>query len=146
MKRNAYILFFTAFLWGQELLAQDQINWDFSYNKETKNVEMTANLSPGWHIYSTNLGAIAGPIPTEFTFYPNKQVAIRDKVIEPLAKEEYDPNFEETVKYFEKQVVFKQAIRWKGKPTILKGSVVYMICNDRMCLPPVEKNIEVTIQ
>jgi len=128
------------------VLAQNEIAWNFLYNPQDNQIEMTAILAPGWHIYSTNLGGIAGPIPTDFQFTTNKNVKFVGKVNEPEPKVEFDPNFEETVKYFDKQVVFKQTLRWKGKPTEVQGSVVYMICNDRMCLPPVEKQFVVKLE
>ncbi|MBC9811481.1 sugar transporter [Crocinitomicaceae bacterium CZZ-1] len=124
---------------------QQEITWDFSYNQEKEQVEMKASLAPGWHVYSTDLGGIAGPIPTEFAFEENDHVAIEGKVEEPQPKTEFDPNFEETVKYFDQQVTFAQRVNVK-KNTSLKGGVVYMVCNDTMCLPPVEEKFEITLK
>jgi len=126
--------------------AQNEITWNFSYNDNSKQIEMTATLQHGWHVYSTNLGGIPGPIPTEFQFQTNKDVKFVGKVQEPEPKIEFDPNFEETVKYFDEKVVFKQNVRSKGKNTTVNGSVVYMICNDKMCLPPVEKQFVVNLK
>jgi len=137
------IVLYTMKTWS---FAQNEIDWSFLYNKVSEEIEMTATLATGWHIYSTNLGGIAGPIPTEFQFQANKNVKFIDKVIEPEPKIEFDPNFEETVKYFDKQVVFKQKVRWKKSTTQIHGNVVYMICNDRMCLPPVEKQFVVILE
>lgn len=125
--------------------SQEDITWEFSYNKTSKQLEMKANLASGWHIYSTDLGEIAGPVPTEFFFDDNKDITLIGKVEEPQPKVEFDPNFEETVKYFEKEVIFLQKTEVK-KSTILKGSVVYMICNETICLPPTEKTFEIQLK
>lgn len=132
------LLFFISFT----TFSQQEIVWNFSYNCNSGQFEMKANLAPGWHVYSTDLGGIAGPIPTEFEFEENKNIVFIGDVEEPQPKVEFDPNFEETVKYFDKEVIFIQKTNLK-KTTMIKGSVVYMICNDTMCLPPVEQKFEI---
>lgn len=128
-------------------LSQNEIAWTFSYDSKEKQVEMRANLAPGWHVYSTNLEGVSGPIPTEFEFENNEQVLLVGEIEEPTPKVEFDPNFEETVRYFEKEVVFVQHVNVKKKKNAtLKGSVVYMVCNETMCLPPVEKKFEITLK
>lgn len=136
-----YTFLFTGFIAN----SQEEITWSFSYNTSSKQVEMKAQLASGWHIYSTDLGEIAGPVPTEFFFEDNKDIIITGKIQEPQPKVEFDPNFEETVKYFDKEVIFSQKTEVK-KNTLLKGSVVYMICNDTICLPPTEKTFEIQLK
>lgn len=141
---KAFFLY-TFLLIGFTVNSQEEITWNFSYNAISKQLEMKANLASGWHIYSTDLGEIAGPVPTKFFFEDNKDVVITGKVTEPQPKVEFDPNFEETVKYLDKEVIFLQKTEVK-KNTLLKGSVVYMICNDTMCLPPSEKTFEIQLK
>ncbi len=126
-------------------ISQQELAWDFSYNKSTKRIECKATLDKGWHIYSMNLNGISGPIETEFEFENNNLIELIGGISEPEPKVEFDPNFEETVRYFEKEVIFSQEIKIK-KNTVLKGSVVYMICNATMCLPPVEKKFEISLK
>jgi DsbC/DsbD-like thiol-disulfide interchange protein len=141
---KAFFLYTFLFI-GFVVNSQEEITWDFSYNKNSQQLEIEANLASGWHIYSTDLGDIAGPISTDFEFKKNKDVTLIGKVKEPQPKVEFDPNFEETVKYFDKQVVFVQKVGVK-KNTLLKGGVVYMICNDTICLPPVLKEFEIQLK
>lgn len=141
---KAFFLY-TFLLLGFTVNSQEEITWSFSYNATHKQLEMKAKLASGWHIYSTDLGEIAGPVPTEFFFNDNKDVIISGKVEEPQPKVEFDPNFEETVKYFDNTVIFSQKTEVK-KTTLLKGSVVYMICNDTICLPPTEKTFEIHLK
>lgn len=126
-------------------VSQNEIAWDFTYNSKSKHIEMKASLAPGWHVYSIDLGNIAGPIATEFEFEANKDIVLVGNVEEPQPKVEFDPNFEETVRYFDKEVIFTQKVGVKRKTTV-KGSVLYMVCNDTMCLPPVEKQFEISLK
>lgn len=136
-------LFFILFL-NVLGFSQTEITWDFSYNQKSSQVEMKATLAPGWHLYSTDLGNVLGLVPTLFEFWKNSKVKLYNDVIEPTPKEKFDPNFEENVKYFEKEVVFAQEVEFK-KNTTLKGTVVYMVCNETMCLPPVEYLFEISL-
>ncbi len=142
---KAFFLLSLIFI-GFTGFSQNEITWDFSYNSDSRRLEMKADLAPGWHVYSTDLGGIAGPIPTEFEFEKNNDIVLIGQVEEPEPKVEFDPNFEETVKYFDKEVIFTQQVNVKSKKAIVKGSVVYMVCNDTMCLPPVEKQFEISLK
>lgn len=139
-------VFFTLFLfisfWS---CSQNEIVWDYSYNSKSKQLEMKAVLAEGWHVYSTDLGTSGGPIQTEFAFDPNQLVTLIAGVVEPKPKEEFDPNFDQMVKYFDKSVIFTQQVKVKKK-TKLEGSVLYMVCNDTMCLPPVEEKFVINLK
>jgi thiol:disulfide interchange protein DsbD len=51
----------------------------------------------------------------------------------------FDPNFNSTLKYYSNQVSFVQRVKLKSAAsTVMKGTVSYMVCNDRKCLPPKE--------
>ena len=117
------------------------IKWIFTANKiadKTYEVHMTSMLDPTWHIYAQVAGT--GPVPTSFSFTKNPLVKLDGKVKE-LGKQEksYDPNFKSTLKFYAEKVDFVQKIKLKSAAaTELKGSVSYMICNDRKCLPPAD--------
>lgn len=95
-----------------------------------------ATIEEGWHLYSQNAGE--GPISTSFTF--EKAPASYDlvgKTSEPKPHKVFDPNFGTDLQFFEKEVTFRQKIKLKkdGKFTV-KGMLEFMVCNDKMCLPP----------
>ena len=49
----------------------------------------------------------------------------------------YDKNFNSVLKYYAKKVDFVQKIKVKTAiATAVKGTVTFMVCNDRQCLPP----------
>ena len=124
--------------------AQHSINWTFSYNKEAKVVEFSADLADGWHLYSQHVANDVGPVPTSFEFEENKSVKLIGKVSEPGPIQEYDENFEAMLDFFEDQVTFSQRVSIK-KDTVLKGFVTYMMCNKTMCLPPSDQHFSIEL-
>ncbi|WP_341871380.1 hypothetical protein [Spirosoma oryzicola] len=51
------------------------------------------------------------------------------------------------VSYFEKEVIFQQKVKLTGKsPQVVKGTIEYMVCNDKQCLPPDEIPFSVSIK
>ena len=118
---------------------EDPVEWNFTAKKTGNNlyeVHLTANVSGNWHIYAQDCGK--GPEPTSFSFSKNPLIKLQGKVDEKGKLEtQYDPNFKSTLKFYNKQVDFVQKISKKSKaPTTLKGTVTFMVCNERKCLPP----------
>lgn len=99
-------------------------------------VFLRATIDDGWHIYSLNVKD-GGPIKTSFTFTASKDYVLMGKPVEPTPVSKYEPSFKMDVAYFEKTVTFQQKIKLKtSAPTVVKGSLEYMTCNDHKCLPP----------
>jgi len=114
---------------------QEKIHWTFGLNS-SKCIEAKAQIETGWHIYSIHLEPEAGPIPTQITLEKNKAVNINEPWIEVGQMiEHFDPNFGAMVHYFEKEYALIAPISVK-KPTIVKGELTYMLCDDKRCLPP----------
>ncbi|MFI5204856.1 MAG: protein-disulfide reductase DsbD domain-containing protein, partial [Flavobacteriales bacterium] len=116
---------------------KDNIQWEFSSRKngDITEIVMTANLTKGWHIYS-QFTPDGGPIPTEFKFDSQKGIELMGKVKEPNPEKHYDPNFQLDVMYFSDNVEFVQQVRTRGSVASIKGTLSYMMCNDKTCLPP----------
>lgn len=126
-------------------LTQDKIQWDFSYNKDSQSVEAMAIIASGWHLYSQFIEPGVGPVATHIQFEDNKHVELLGQVTEPKPINHYDETFGEELTYFEKSVVFNQKVTF-SEPTQLHGSVVFMLCNDSMCLPPEEKQFTIALK
>jgi len=124
--------------------AQDEVKWSGSYNQATKQVELKAEIKEGWHLYSQFIQNDVGPVPTTFSFQSSDDFQLKGAVVEPAAIQKYDPNFEATLNFFEKEVVFKQHIQ-PGKASSLEVTVTFMVCNETMCLPPVDQKIKISI-
>ena len=70
---------------------------------------MTATIDAGWHLYSQDIPE-GGPIPTTFVFEEATAYKTKGKVTEGHPHEEYDPNFEMTLKYYSDKAEFRQEI------------------------------------
>ena len=106
-------------------------------------LRLTATIEKNWHLYSQHIDGNTGPIPTEFSF-ENKGVEIIGTTTEPKGIQTYDPTFDMSIKYFEKQAIFEQkvAVDTSFKDPFVTR-VTYMVCDDKRCLPPEEKELSV---
>jgi len=142
MKKGLLVSFllFTVF---STLNAQIEspVKWDYSAKRVSDKMyelHITANLDGNWHIYAQDAGE--GPEPTSFSFSANPLVKLDGKVKESGKLEKsYDPNFKSVLKYYSNKVDFIQKVKLKSSAsTLVKGTVSYMVCNDKKCLPPKE--------
>lgn len=121
---------------------QNTVEWDFKVENEAFTAE--ANIAEGWHLYSQHIDNEIGPIPTSFEFDDNASIKLIGETNEPESLKEYDENFEGELNFFKENVTFTQNIK-VSKATELKGFVTYMVCNDTMCLPPVDEYFTIKI-
>ncbi len=133
--------FFTTILLLNSINAQinNPVKWAYSAKKvadKTYEVHLTATIDGNWHLYAQDAGE--GPEPTSFSFTANPLLSLVGKVKE-LGKMEksFDKNFNSTLKYYAKKVDFVQKVKVKSSiATVVKGTITYMVCNDKQCLPP----------
>jgi len=50
------------------------------------------------------------------------------------------------VQYFEKSVVFQQKIKLTSGQQIVKGTIQFMACNSKQCLPPDDVDFTVLVK
>jgi thiol:disulfide interchange protein DsbD len=124
---------------------QSNVQWDNKFNAATGSIEFKATIAEGWHLYSQFISDEIGPVPTTFVFEPNSKLKLIGKVVEPTPIQKYDENFEGMLDFFEGEVVFSQKVALK-KSTVLKGTITYMVCNNTMCLPPIDKPITIELK
>ena len=96
---------------------------------------LRATIDEGWHIYST-YQKDGGPVKTSFMFGPSVDFETVGSLSEPKPITKYEKAFEMDVSYFERQVTFQQKLHLKASQITVKGSLKFMVCNDRQCLPP----------
>jgi len=145
MKRSfATIALFFLITLGLNAQILEPVSWSFSSNKlSDKEYELvfTAEIDLHWHLYSQDIPM--SPPATRFTFNENKDYKLIGDVTEESAVvEEYDPNFEMTLKYFAHEAIFKQKIQLTGKGTSVSGILEFMSCDDTKCLPPTEVDFD----
>jgi thiol:disulfide interchange protein len=128
-----------AFFSTLSLVAQKPVTWSTTtrtIDEQTAELIITATIEAGWHLYSQDIPE-GGPIPTSFVFNESEQYSLSGPVGEEKAHEEFDPNFDMILKYFEKKADFVQRIKVNSTEDFeVKGELEFMVCNDEMCLPP----------
>jgi thiol:disulfide interchange protein len=125
------------------------VKWTLSQkqiNATETNLIFKATLDAGWHLYGLHI-ADGGPIATSFTFAKNKNYALVGKVTEsPKPVSAFDKNFNMAINWHINAVYFTQRIKTKTPVTTVTGSYVYMVCNDKSCLPPTENQFSFEIK
>ena len=137
------LLMFTGLVNAQ---INNPVKWTYTAKKiadKTYELHMTASIDGNWHLYAQDAGE--GPEPTVFSFTANPLIKFDGKVKEiGKLEKSYDNNFKSVLKYYAKKVDFVQKIKVKSSiATIVKGSVSFMVCNDRQCLPPKEVEFKI---
>jgi hypothetical protein len=138
---NRLLLILTSFLIGSASFAQsDVVEWKFESKKladKKYEVKLIAMVKHPWHIYSTTTPD-GGPLPTKISFTKNPLTAF-DGNIREVGKLEthFEDVFDVDTKYFNNKVEFVQVVNVKGNAkTNVAGTVEFMACNDKECLPP----------
>lgn len=129
---------------------KNPVKWIFSAKKidaTTYELHLTASIDPGWHIYTIDHSADIG-VATSIVLKSNPLATSQGKVkVVGKAVTLRDPSTAEMVKFYEKTVDFVQVVKLK-KPlkTSFSGTVEYMACDDKQCLPPTEKPFTIALQ
>jgi thiol:disulfide interchange protein DsbD len=124
------------------------VSWTFSAKKtgdKTFQIEMKAQVQPGWHIYSQSQSEDAIALPTEISFNNNPLLVLKGKPKEQGKLEKItDKTLGVTASQYSGVVSFIQEVELKAKvKTAITGAVEYQTCDDEKCLPP--KKIPFTI-
>ncbi len=118
---------------------------------QTANLLITAKLDSGWHLYA--LTQPPPPRAAKITIDESGVFKLNGDVRQPKPKIYQDPNFSEQGKppfmsqAFENEVTFTAPIKVAGdaKPGEQKliAKFRYQVCDDRTCLPPTTKTLEI---
>lgn len=137
---------------GISIAAHSQIltpvTWSYAAKRTSATeatVFMKATIEDGWHVYSQNVKD-GGPIKTTFTFPAAATYTLVGKTAEPKAITRFEDTFKMDVSFFEKSVIFQQKVKLKSAQAVVKGSVEFMTCNDKQCLPPEEISFSIPVK
>ena len=149
MRKLLFVLFIALPFLGISQV-QKPVKWSFTSKKTTDNnfeIHLTATVENGWHIYSQTTPE-GGPYPTSIQFSKNPLLIMSGEVKEVGKLEVHDePLFGVQVKQYSNKVDFLQVIKVKGNAkTTVKGSVEFMVCNNKQCLPPETLEFSVSLQ
>jgi hypothetical protein len=147
------IFFLFAFISATFLASAQLINpvsWAFTSKKIADNVyevQMTATIQAGWHLYSQTQPKDAIAQPTSINFNKNPLLELDGKVQETGKMEKFkDDELGISANQYSKLVVFTQKVKLKGKAkTAVTGKVSFQTCDDKKCLPIKIVNFSVTI-
>ena len=117
---------------------------------EVAEIVISMNMDDEWHIYSIfKTSAAAGPLPTEVSVGGNA-VGMVAPVIEPEPIYAFDPGFETDTYYHKGNTQFTVPVKLKRnlQPGTYKIAVdvFYMVCNARLCYPPITKTDTVVVE
>ena len=117
---------------------------------EVAEIVISMNMDDEWHIYSIfKTSADAGPLPTELSVGGNA-VGMVAPVIEPEPIHAFDPGFETDTYYHKGNTQFTVPVKLKRnlQPGTYKIAVdvFYMVCNARLCYPPITKTDTVVVE
>ncbi len=111
-------------------------------------VTLTAKIADGWKMYAPDSPPPSRGASVSFTDLP-EGFARQDGLNQAPPKEGYDPNFDTTVRYYEGEATLRAALALDAGVAPgayeIGGAVEYMICTDRLCLPPTEAPFAVTV-
>jgi hypothetical protein len=96
-------------------------------------VHIKTSVEPRWHIYSI-YNPDGGAQPTALAFTNGKPVG-KAKETGKL-KTIFEKEFNVDQKYFETNVDFVQTVKVAPGAKKVTGTIEYMVCNDKQCLPP----------
>lgn len=137
------LLVFSAF--GQN----KEVSWQFKAKKteaHTYVITATATMTTGWYVYSQYLESDKGPIATHWSFeetYPIEKVG--DPVEKGQKVEGYDELFDMPITKYKKKMVLEHLIQVPKGQRKVQGSIIFMSCNDKQCMPPSEANFDLKL-
>lgn len=148
MKKLYLSILSLVFVGAVSAQIENPIKWAYTAKKvsdKTYDIYITAFIDPKWHLYAQDAGE--GPEPTSLSFAKNPLIKLDGKVKEDgKLEKQFDENFGSVLKFYSNKVSFVQRVKLKTSvATVVKGSINYMVCNDRKCLPPKEIPFSVKI-
>lgn len=139
----AFALMTVGFAVNAQIL--NPVKFTYTAKKTTANqyeLHIKANIDTKWHLYST-VNPDGGAEPTVINFTAVEKVGkIKEK---GAMKTIFEKSFGVNQKYFETTVEFIQVVKVKPGTKKVQGSVEYMVCNDKQCLPPKEVAFEISL-
>ncbi|HEY8688709.1 MAG TPA: protein-disulfide reductase DsbD domain-containing protein [Chitinophagaceae bacterium] len=142
MKKIIFTLITLFFLSASYAQILNPVTFNYSVVKKGNDlyeVHVKAMIEPKWHIYSVK-NPDGGAQATEIKINDAKAVgAIKEN---GKMKTMFEKEFNVDQKYFESSVDFVQLVKLK-KGDKITGTINYMVCNDRQCLPPKEVEFKI---
>ena len=141
MKKLTFLTLFVLTYFAAVAQIIEPITWSFDSKQNGRDVELIfkADIKPNWHLYDTYLPE-GGPIATQVVFEDSTMFEfVGELQKEPQPVEKYDEIFMMNLRFFSNEATLTQKVRLKNDdPVVISGYVLFMGCDDEMCLPPNE--------
>ena len=133
---------------------EKNVKWVASINtsqvkpNEEFHVSIKAEIKKGWHLYSATTPP-EGAQPTTFKIKESDKFKISSPINQTKPIVKFEELFGANTEYFENEANFDFNVKALDKIKSGENSftiiVEYMMCNDKVCLPPVEEEIKLSI-
>lgn len=149
MKKFITLIFFITILTvSSKAQILTPVQWSYGAKKLNKSdaiIFIKATIDNGWHVYSQYVKD-GGPVKTTITFAPSKEFTTVGRTEEPKPISEFEKAFGMSVSYFERSVIFQQKIKLKTGTATIKGTLEYMTCDNKQCLPPEDIDFNIPVK
>jgi thiol:disulfide interchange protein DsbD len=150
MSKVLFLLLCTSFSIISVAQVQDPVKWSFTakkINADTYEIRITATIEKSWHTYS-QATPDGGPAPTVITFSKNPLLSLSGDVKEIGKLEQHHESlFGVDVKQYSNKVDFVQSVKVRNNAkTAIKGSIDFMVCDDKKCLPPKTVDFSISLK
>ncbi len=133
--------------------ATDYVTWTMSGPAApvaaggTARLTIEAAIAPGWKMYAMDSPRPSRGVELRFeALPPGFRVQARHQA---TPRQGFDPNFNIDVRYFEEAASFEVDLAVASSvapgPYEVQGVAVFMICNDRLCLPPTRAPLSASV-
>jgi len=120
------------------LLAQTAkpIKWNIGLSKNevkkgsTVEIIFKAEIKGDWYLYSSDFDPELGPTVTVFELENSPNYKKSGLLVPINAKTKYDSLWGGNITYFTKIAEFRQKIKILGSNPVIKGTLLYQVCND----------------
>ena len=149
MKKSIFLSIIICFL-AMHIKAQvlTPVHWSYGAKKISNTeavVFIKATIDEGWHVYSQFVKD-GGPVKTTIIFTPSKEYSTIGATTEPKPITVHEKVFSMDVSYFEGSVIFQQKVKLTNGQAIVKGTLEYMTCNNKQCLPPDDIDFSIPVK
>ena len=143
MKKIFFTIFFAVII--QCSFSQILNPVSFTYNTIKKGgnqyeVHIKTSVDPKWHIYSVS-NPVGGALPTSVSFANASKIGKAKEI--GTMKTTFEKEFNVNQKFYESTVEFVQLVKLLPGNKKISGTIEYMACNDRQCLPPKKTSFEI---
>jgi len=145
MKKIFFTLLSLFIITASQAQILNPVKFSYTAVKKGNNqyeVRIKAILDANWHIYSVK-NPDGGAEPTVIKITGSKAVGAPKEV--GKLQTVYDKEFKTNQMFFENTVDFVQIVKATPGTKKITGSIEYMVCNDRQCLPPKEIPFEIAL-